>query len=58
MGLSGDVYTLVLEQDGTEVDSDSFQCVAEGATLIILASGQEWKKGVHPNIYFRGGSFI
>ena len=43
LGISNTVNMLVLEQDGTEIDSDSFEYTDEKATFIILTSSQTWK---------------
>ena len=56
LGMANDdvhVKTLVLEQDGTEVDSDSFEYIEEGKTFIILASDETWKscEGLHDMKY-------
>ena len=47
------IRTLVLEEDWTEVDSDSFEYIEEETTFIILDSNETWKssKGLHCVIF-------
>ena len=36
--------SVVLEEDGTEIDEESFNYLPDGTTFILLRSNEKWRK--------------